>query len=270
MFIDAWARRGAIAVFAAFLACAAPSALRAQALFERFNMAVAADRADEVTALLARGMDPNTVDPNGDPALLVAARSGFEPTLDALLRAGAKVNARNRVGDNAVMAAAIGGYLGIVRKLVVRGADINAPGWTPLMYAATGGRDEVVRYLLEAGAKVDGEGPNGITALMMAIRGGHAETASLLVAKGADVNHRNVDGASPLAWAKRGGFDGIERELRGRGDSSVEIEFDKMAAARAPSSGGGLLPAAVSACADGIKSGSAPTRRRAPSKRFCQ
>ena len=60
----------------ALAACAAmPIAAHAQALYERFIAAVTTDRSDEVVALLARGIDPNTVDPNGDPALLVAARA---------------------------------------------------------------------------------------------------------------------------------------------------------------------------------------------------
>ena len=103
MLIERLRRRGRGALRVVLLAAlcfgAAPAMLHAQALFERFNMAVAADRADEVAALLARGMDPNTVDLNGDPALVVAARQGYEATLDTLLRGGAKVNARNRVGD---------------------------------------------------------------------------------------------------------------------------------------------------------------------------
>ncbi len=149
MLIDGSRRRGCrtllTALLATLISCAAPATLHAQALFDRFNMAVAADRTDEVAALLARGMDPNTVDLNGDPALLVAARLGYEATLDVLLRVGAKVNARNRFGDSAILVAAIGGQLAIVKKLVARGAAINADGWTPLIYAATGGRDEVVR-----------------------------------------------------------------------------------------------------------------------------
>jgi len=212
------ARRMSIAMMlAALFVCAAPTMLHAQALFERFNMAVAADRTDEVAGLLARGMDPNTVDPNGDPAVVVASRLGYEKTLDTLLRAGAKVNARNRFGDTALMVAAIGGRLPIVRKLVDRGAEINPAGWTPLIYAATSGRDEVVRYLLEAGARIDAEGPNGTTALMMAARGGNADTVSLLIAKGASVNHRNESGASALTWAERGGFEFIGKELRAHG-----------------------------------------------------
>src|SRR3982075_1465646 len=76
----------------------APAPAGAQALYERFIQSVTIDRSDEVAALLARGIDPNTVDPSGDPVLVIAARSGFEPTLDALLAAGAKVNLRNPFG----------------------------------------------------------------------------------------------------------------------------------------------------------------------------
>jgi hypothetical protein len=134
MRIEALHRRGrrtlTAVMLAALFVCAAPTMLHAQALFERFNMAVAADRTDEVAGLLARGLDPNTVDPNGDPAVLVASRLGYERTLDTLLRAGAKVNARNRFGDTAIMVAAIEGRLPIVRKLVDRGAEINPTGWT--------------------------------------------------------------------------------------------------------------------------------------------
>jgi uncharacterized protein len=189
----------------------------AQALYERFIQSVTIDRSDEVAAMLARGVDPNTVDPHGDPVLVIAARSGFEPTLDALLAAGAKVNIRNPYGDSAIMVASIGGRLAIVKKLYARGAEINHPGWTPLIYAATGGHADVARYLIDAGANVNAASPNGTTALMMAVRGGHAAVVDLLLDRGADIGHRNADGATPLAWARRGGFDAIERALRRRG-----------------------------------------------------
>src|ERR1700694_154268 len=138
-----------------------------QALYERFVKAVAMDRSDEVSSLLARGVDPNTVDPEGNPALVVAARAGFEPTVDALLRAGAKVNGRNQYGDSAIMVAALGGYVSVVKKLLAKGADLDNPGWNALTYAATGGQNDVVRVLLDAGANVNASGPNGTTALMM-------------------------------------------------------------------------------------------------------
>jgi len=209
--------RGVFAMMLLMTCALAPAAVQAQALYDRFIEAVAIDRSDEVAALLGRGMDPNTVDPNADPVLLVAARAGFEPTVDLLLRAGAKVDAKNRFGDTAIMVAALGGYLPIVKKLFARGAEINPQGWTPLAYAASTGQTEVVRYLIEAGGKVDAASANGTTALMMAVRGGHAATVDLLLAKGADVNHRNDNGASALAWATRGGFYEIEKTLSQRG-----------------------------------------------------
>jgi ankyrin repeat protein len=167
--------------------------------------------------LLARGVDPNSVDPNGEPMLVVASRAGFEPTVDALLRAGAKVDAQNGFGDTAIMVASLGGHLVLVKKLHARGAEINPAGWTPLSYAATNGNTEVARYLLDIGANPNALSPNGTTALMMAVRGGHADTVELLLANGADVNVRNQSGASALTWATRGGFDAIEKALLKRG-----------------------------------------------------
>ena len=188
-----------------------------QSLYDRFVESVAVDRSDEVAAMLTRGMDPNTVDPNGEPMLVVASRAGFEPTVDALLRAGAKVDARNGFGDTAIMVAALGGHLVLVKKLFTRGAEINPAGWTPLSYAASNGKTEVAGYLLDIGANINALSPNGTTALMMAVRGGHSETVDLLLGKGADVNLRNQNGASALAWATRGGFDTIEKSLVKRG-----------------------------------------------------
>ena len=46
---------------------------------------MANDRVADVKALLARGIDPDSVDKNGDPAIVVAARAGNAATLDVLL-----------------------------------------------------------------------------------------------------------------------------------------------------------------------------------------
>jgi len=188
-----------------------------QGLYDRFVQAVVADRTGEVREMLARGMDPNTVDPNGDPMLLIAARSGWETTVDILLTAGAKVDAQNRFGDRPLAVAALNGKLAIVKKLHARGGALNPPGWTPLIYAATNNQIEVMRYLIDAGANVNAEAPNGTTALMMAARGGHTEAVDLLLARGAEVNHRNQSGATALSWAQRGGFGLIEQALTRRG-----------------------------------------------------
>ena len=127
------------------------------------------------------------------------------------------ISLRNTVASVAIMVASLSGHLVLVKKLYARGAEINPAGWTPLTYAATNGKTEVARYLLEIGADPNAVSANGTTALMMAVRGGHTDTVELLLTKGADVNLRNQNGASALAWATRGGFDTIEKALQKRG-----------------------------------------------------
>jgi hypothetical protein len=124
-------------------------------LNDDLQFAVTNDRVALVKELLAKGVDPNSVGPNGEPALVVAARFGFAGTVDALLAAKANVNAKSAVGDTAVMAAALNGHLAVVKTLRARGAQLDGPGWTPLIYAATGGHDAVVAYLLAEGANGD-------------------------------------------------------------------------------------------------------------------
>ena len=103
----------------------AVGAAMAQQVYEDLIAAVANDRADEVKRLIARGMDANSVDPNGDPLLFTAARNGYRATVDVLLAAKAKINAKNRVGDTPLMGAALSGHLDIVRRLRTQGADLD-------------------------------------------------------------------------------------------------------------------------------------------------
>ena len=202
-------------LFALYLLLAAPWATAG--MYEDFVFAVSNDRVAQVKELLAKGIDPNTVDPNGEPMLLLAARGGYTATVDALLAANANVNARSKFGDSALMAAALNGHLDLVKKLRSRGAELEGPGWTPLIYAATGGQDAVINYLLAEGANINAVSPNGTSALMMAVREGKGSTVTLLIAKGANVNVRNQDDATALAWALRGNEQAMAAALRRAG-----------------------------------------------------
>lgn len=200
----------AVAGSMALLTFAPASAQRSAAmLVEDFALAAKNDRDAELRAMLARGMDPDTVGPDGNPVLLTAAREGSARAVDVLLAAGAKPDLRNAFGDSPLMMAALHGRLDIVKKLYAKGGALDSPGWTPLIYAATGGHDDVVRFLLDQGARIDATSPNGTSALMMAVREEKFHTAALLIARGANVNLRNENGATALAWAERSG----DREL---------------------------------------------------------
>ena len=50
-----------------------------------FLAAVANDRGAEVAAMLAKGVDPNTVDANGEPVLIAAARNNGGTVVAALI-----------------------------------------------------------------------------------------------------------------------------------------------------------------------------------------
>jgi len=195
----------------------APVPVRAQNTLDDFMIAVANDRVPQVRALLARGIDPNSVDAAGDPALFIAARAGNAATVDLLLDAKARVDARNRFGDTALMAAVLRGHADVAKKLRARGAAVNGPGWTPLIYAATGGHEELVRWLLAEGAAIDAASPNGTTALMMAAREGRYGAAILLIERGADVNRRNDVGATALSFALSTGDNALTERLRKAG-----------------------------------------------------
>ena len=102
-------------------------------------------------------------------------------------------------------------------QLRQRGADLEGPAWTPLIYAAAGGNEAMIVYLLAEGANINAGSPNGTTALMMAIREGKVPAASLLLARGADVNKRNQNGATALSWALRGNEKALAEALRRAG-----------------------------------------------------
>ena len=62
------------------------TALGQARLLDDLFIAVANDRAEDVKTLLARGMDPNSVDANGRHALCIAARNGSARTVDGAAR----------------------------------------------------------------------------------------------------------------------------------------------------------------------------------------
>ena len=173
--------------------------------YEDFFKALQSDNVRVVQGLLQRGFDPNTVNPEGIPALMLAVR---EPSLKVaeLLAAHpkTKVEIRNDKDESVLMLASLKGYLALVEKLVENDADVNKPGWTPLHYAASRGHVPVITHLLEHSAYIDAESPNGTTPLMMAAMYGSPESVKALIQAGADPTLKNQLGLSALDFAVRG------------------------------------------------------------------
>ena len=172
--------------------------------YEDFFRAIKRDDGKEVSALLARGFDPNTLDPKGlhglylamqEPALNVAQVLIDWPKTD--------IDWHSPKDETPLMMAALKGHVALAKKLVDKGADVNKTGWTPLHYAATSGQLEIIELLLENHAYIDAESPNKTTPLMMAAMYGTREAVKLLLEAGADPALKNELGLSAIDFANR-------------------------------------------------------------------
>jgi ankyrin repeat protein len=115
-------------------------------VYEDLRWAIEDNNTADVGKLLARGADPNTSDERGNTLLMVAVGHKNADLVDLLVNAGAKLNLRNNRGETAIMLASYQGFKDIVEKLYLKGAEINHAGWNPLIYAASGGHTDIIRY----------------------------------------------------------------------------------------------------------------------------
>ncbi len=170
--------------------------------YEDFFKAIHFDQEQVVANLIARGMDPNTPNEKGVPALIVALTSDAPKTALFLAKhPQTKVEVENGLNETPLMLAAFHNHLAVCEVLIEREAAVNRKGWTPLHYAATKGNIAIMRLLLEQNAYIDAESPNGTTPLMMAAYYGSPLSVKLLLEEGADPNLRNHGKASALDLA---------------------------------------------------------------------
>lgn len=172
--------------------------------YDDFFVAIKRDNSATVSALLDRGFDPNTLNPQGEYGLILALR---EPSLHVaevlITNPATRIEVRTAEDESPLMLAAIRGYTAICQQLIERDADVNKPGWTPLHYAATGGHEDIIQLLLDNHAYVDAASPNGSTPLMMAAMYGTPAAVQLLLEAGADPSLKNDLGLTAIDFASR-------------------------------------------------------------------
>ena len=183
--------------------------------YEDWFFSLKTDDVRRLEALLARGFDPNSIEPQlFDTSLIVAIRSKSSKAISLLLSLdNLDVDAQSRNGDTALMIASWLSDTTTALALIDRGAEINRPGWTALHYAAASGNVAIIRRLLEESAYIDAESPNGTTPLMMAARGGRRDALLLLSDEGADLLLRNHRGMTAADFARTHGFPELARLL---------------------------------------------------------
>lgn len=172
--------------------------------YDDFFSAIKSDDAAAVSALLQRGFDANTLNPNTQYGLILALREPSLKVAAVLINwPQTKVEVRTAQDESPLMLASLKGWIEICRQLIERDADVNKPGWTPLHYAATNGHLPVMNLLLEHHAYIDAASPNGTTPLMMAAYYGTAEAVKLLLEAGADPLLKNMQNLTAIDFAQR-------------------------------------------------------------------
>ena len=152
---------------------------------------------------LRRGVDVNKTQfgggfGNGNTALHIAGWLGHADYALELIKAGAKVNSRNADGFTPLGLAVAQNHrdMATMRNLLDGGANpnyANSNGAFPLYHATEHGRPDMVRLLVEKGARINTlHGGNGESALDVAKRTGKRQVARYLRSIGA--REQNYEG----------------------------------------------------------------------------
>jgi len=136
------------------------------------------------------GAESNVNEPDNVPSspLMTAAVRGHVEIVRLALAAGADVRSINQYGGNALIPACHYGHIEVVRELLKTKIDVNHVnnlGWTALLETVILGDGgikhlEIMRLLLEHGAKVNIADRDGVAPLEHARRRGYTEMAQLL------------------------------------------------------------------------------------------
>ena len=172
--------------------------------------------------LIEAGADVNKVDERGRTSLHIASGEGDIPMVNMLIEAGADVNIVDELSKTKQLSKAIhennvDKALHLIKETGMTVDDINTRigGITPLYRASYGGKIEIVRALIEAGADVNIERDiNRGTPLHIACFRGHLDIVRALIEAGADVNvASDTQNDTPLQIASFNGHIDLVRAL---------------------------------------------------------
>lgn len=201
-------RRLFLLFFVSFLGIlAAPNRVSWAGSFEDFFLAIQFDDESRLEALLKKGMDPNTVNSQGFPAITFAMMQNSSKSVRVLLLSDElNTDQLDMRGETPLMVACSVNQPDWVAALLARDAKLGADGqWTALHNAAASGSIESIELLLNAGANIDVLSPNETTPLMMAARQGFESAVFKLLELGADPALINQAGYNAAGYAIQAG-----------------------------------------------------------------
>ena len=178
----------------------------------------------EVEYLLENGADPSLEDITGCNTLHCASQGGCPDIIELILSHLPDIESRNSKGSTALMIACCHVKLQAVKLLLKKGASPSSKdngGWNSLHWASHGGDPEVIEVILSNAPDFEPRTASGSTPLMIAASYGRLQASKYLLDKGADPSIENRDGWNSLHFASRGGKLGIIEKILSYG---VDIE----------------------------------------------
>ena len=140
-----------------------------------------------VMRLITNG-NMNYQDKNGRTALIAAAEGGHQQLVSELINFGVNINLRKQNGITALHLESQNGHLQNVQALLLKGADINGlavykfkKDYTPLIFAALNGYDQVVSELIQKGANVELKTQDGFNAMLWAAKNNHENVVKVIL-----------------------------------------------------------------------------------------
>ncbi|XP_053476482.1 ankyrin repeat and SAM domain-containing protein 3 isoform X2 [Ictalurus furcatus] len=153
----------------------------------------------------------------------------YDVVAECIRRRKVDVDGRNLGGWTPLMYAAYIGHDNIVNLLLESGVSVNAStakGLTPLMLAASCGNESIAYFLLQQGAELERKDGRGWTALLHSTSTGHQQMVKFLLDNNANANIKEpVFGFTPLMEAAASGHEIIVQYLLDRGARVEERNF---------------------------------------------
>ena len=165
----------------------------------------------------------------GNNVILAAGQGDLAKVKRLIEQEGVDVNMQDPDGATALMSAVREGHYEVVKYLLDKGAKVDAQklpeGLTPLIIAAMTEQSEMVRLLLARGANVNLLSPAG-TALSLATFQGYSEIVNILLANGATPDVQDEQGNTPLIIAVSKNEANIVRSLLQR-DANTDLQDNR-------------------------------------------
>ena len=186
-------------------------------------------QADAIELLLEFGANVHTRDGHGYTPILAAADKRHAEAVRKLLRGGANPNDMTKFSKSALLLACGAGEwrLPTLRALIEGGANVKPQhpnGFTPIHDIANFGSEDEMAYLIEQGCESDSPQHDGSTALAIAIQKSKRECVRLLLDAGADRNRMISEGFHPVHFAAKCPNWQIMQMLLEKGDVHINVQ----------------------------------------------